>query len=839
MTHYIGIDLGTTNSVICSYDGLNTRIWKSPEENDVTPSAIYIDRRGRRYMGQRAYDSIPKNPRASATLFKRFMGSNTNIEIPAAGQSLSPEECSAEILKLLFSYLPEEIRQQTGQGTVVTVPAAFNQMQKEATLVAAEMADLGRVALMQEPVAAVMTALKHGQPDGSFLIYDFGGGTLDLAVAASHGGRVNLLAHGGLSFCGGRDFDRIILDKRLKPWLLDNFDLPENFLELDEYRGLARQAAWAAEKAKISLSGGTQGLISITEDEIGLEDKNGQDIYLDLTIERDDFKSLISERLEDTMEAVNDVIASAGLSVNDINQILFIGGPTKFKPLRDAVREKISLNNEELQVNPMTAVAEGAAIFAESLDWSTQSHNRKSARGQWTSGEGNSLTLNYQSRTPRSRARVVIIKPPDHPGRVISISAQGGEWTTGCLALDDEIAVELNLESDGENRFSISVFDAEDQEIYTPVKEIIISKIASVVDSIPASHSVGVEALESFGKGSVLDYLVRAGDPLPKKGRKVFKAAVSIEAGSSDSLNFKLWEGDIEEPISDNRSVGVMKVTGRDIDSGRIPAGGELVCDYLINDSGNISMKVSVPSAGVTLKSGRNFYSHQESQMDLRTAASLVINEASSLLERVDQVIELIDDHRLHMARRRLFSILDIDVKTQDLEKIRQAQEDVMEARRLFNRVRSGNLGRTRQLELDDRVFSFNCRVREYALPSEVESFEKRAARAQKAIETNSRDFEEHLIWIRNLEHQIMWRQDFYVRNLYARFSTMVDISTNPKKYKQLVIQGEDALNSNQYDKLRRILRDMDDILMPSYGEDPRQEVINIFRGMDSDVSSE
>ena len=104
MSWYIGIDLGTTNSAICSYDGSNVRIWKSPEQNDVTPSAIYVDKRGNKYYGSKAYNQAPYNPNNSATLFKRFMGTSTRVEIKGAGITLTPEECSAEILKVAEYY---------------------------------------------------------------------------------------------------------------------------------------------------------------------------------------------------------------------------------------------------------------------------------------------------------------------------------------------------------------------------------------------------------------------------------------------------------------------------------------------------------------------------------------------------------------------------------------------------------------------------------------------------------------------------------------------------------------------------------------------------------------
>jgi molecular chaperone DnaK len=229
MKNFIGIDLGTTNSAICSYDGSETRIWKSPEQNDVTPSAILFFRRGNKYLGLSAYNSAPWQHTNAALLFKRLMGTSTPIHISATGTTMKPEECSAEILKLLYGYLPEEMRNDPEVGTVITVPAAFSQMQKDATMQAANMAGIGKVGLMQEPVAAVMSVMHSRNIDELFMIYDLGGGTLDIAIAQSTAGRVNLLAHGGIAMCGGRDFDRLIMDNIVKPWLFENFDLPENF----------------------------------------------------------------------------------------------------------------------------------------------------------------------------------------------------------------------------------------------------------------------------------------------------------------------------------------------------------------------------------------------------------------------------------------------------------------------------------------------------------------------------------------------------------------------------------------------------------------------------------
>ena len=145
--------------------------------------------------------------------------------------------------------------------------------------------------------------------------------------------------------------------------------------------------------------------------------------------------------------------------------------------------------------------------------------------------------------------------------------------------------------------------------------------------AIPASHSVGIEVLEKLGGRPVLDYLVCSGDSLPKKGRKVFKAAESLKAGAAGSLNLKLWEGEIEDPITDNRPIGVLKISGSDFDDGVIHAGADLECEYEILDSGNVIIEVSVPCIGGTFHSGKNFYSRQEGQLDYTEAVVLVVEE--------------------------------------------------------------------------------------------------------------------------------------------------------------------------------------------------------------------
>jgi molecular chaperone DnaK len=167
----------------------------------------------------------------------------------------------------------------------------------------------------------------------------------------------------------------------------------------------------------------------------------------------------------------------------------------------------------------------------------------------------------------------------------------------------------------------VFVFDSNGAPVALREDKIVIARTAASIDAIPASHSIGVEARDKVGGRLVLDYLVREGDQLPKKGKKTFKAGESLKAGSAGSIKFKLWEGEISDPINDNRFIGMFEIKGSDFDDGVIAAGAEMICEYEVLDSGNIILEVSVPSISGSFQSGRNFYSSQEGKLDYTSQA--------------------------------------------------------------------------------------------------------------------------------------------------------------------------------------------------------------------------
>jgi molecular chaperone DnaK len=830
MKSFVGIDLGTTNSAICSFDGDSLRLWKSPEQTDVTPSVIYIDKRGNKHVGQKAYNSAPQSPDNAAMLFKRLMGSSTPVHLKAVNLTLTPEQCSAEVLKVLFGYLPEEVRNHPDTGTVITVPAAFNQMQKDATLQAAEMAGIGKVALMQEPVAAIMAVMRARKNDGVFVVYDLGGGTLDIAVAESIAGRVSLLAHGGIAMCGGRDFDRVLVDEVVKPWLLQHFDLAPDFASDPKYLAFMRTAAWAAEKAKIELSSRPEAKISLDEVTARARDRADNEIYLDIPLQREVFDKLIEARVSESIQAARETLQKAGLTPADVERIVFVGGPTQYKPLRDRVLSELGIGGST-EVNPMTAVTEGAALFAESIDWSSATRGRKSARGSVSSSGDLKVTINYVARTPDVKAKVALkLSSRPLPGSEFQVDCLEAGWSSGRLPLKDGASVDVPLAKSGDNAFKVFLFDPSGGPIKINPNRIVITRAAATVDAIPASHSVGVETLERVGGRPTLDWLVRAGDPLPKRGKRVYKAAESLRAGAPGSLNFKLWEGEIEDPISDNRFIGSLKINGSDFEQGVIAAGSDLVFEYEVSDSGAVSFEVSVASIGGAFRSGHNFYSRQAGQMDFSSAATHVAEEGQRTRSRIEDISSKVEDPRLEQARQKVESAVSLPPEQRDPESTKQALDSVLEARRLLAQIRRNHLKTIRQLELDGARGFFEQTIRPLARPTEASTLENLLRTAQRSIERDEKDFESLLEDLRGRFWEVLWRQDWFVVDRFKLAVSSPYAFSDPARYRQLVATGNQLMQAGDIEKLRTVVRDLALIRVASAPEDQMFDATNILR---------
>ena len=327
-------------------------------------------------------------------------------------------------------------------------------------------------------------------------------------------------------------------------------------------------------------------------------------------------------------------------------------------------------------------------------------------------------------------------------------------------------------------------------------------------DSIPAFHSINIETLEHGSSTNTRPvYLVEEGMPLPAKGTLRFKAYKALKTGTDDALTFNLWEGSIEDPVSDNHYIGVMKIAGRDLDDGVIAAGDDLDCEYEVLDSGQISLHVSVPSIGATF-SEKNFYSRQEGQRDYTSASDLaqIKQEADETLHRVKALAQNVSAPCLRRIREKLAIASTLTPDETDAEIAQEAHEHVLESRRVLGQVRKDHREAIRRSELDALRARFNRNLREEASATEIQTFENLSKTAQRAIERQDHDVERFLEELKSNEFGILWRQPGF---LVAVFQDMLAASphlySDLARFRHLAAMGERLIQNHDFEGLQQV----------------------------------
>jgi molecular chaperone DnaK len=324
---------------------------------------------------------------------------------------------------------------------------------------------------------------------------------------------------------------------------------------------------------------------------------------------------------------------------------------------------------------------------------------------------------------------------------------------------------------------------------------------------------------------------VREGDQLPARGRRIFKAGESLKAGSPGSFKFKLWEGDIRDPITDNRFIGLFEIRGADFDDGVIPAGAELVCSYEVLDSGNIVLEVEIPSIGGSFSSSRNFYSSQEGRVDYTSQARSIRSQSEATLSRLEEVGSVVDDPRIDEARARLRSAGAIDPAEADPETAKRAMDGIQEAKRLLSQARNDHIRDIRQMDLGKSVAFFNEAVRDHARPNEVSAFDNLVRTAQRAIDNNTSDFDAHLDDLRGRTATILWRQDWFVVEQFKWMAGSGYLFPDGREHARLVATGQEALKASDIDRLRQIVVLMNTQRIGTGGDDDIMAGVNIVQG--------
>ena len=349
MGKIIGIDLGTTNSCVAVYEGGEPTVIPNPEGARTTPSVVAFSKTGERMVGQVAKRQGITNPERTVSSIKREMGTGHTVEID--GKKYTPQEISAIILQKLKADAEAFLGTPVTQA-VITVPAYFSDAQRQATKDAGKIAGLEVMRIINEPTAAALAYGMDKENEQKIMIFDLGGGTFDVSLLERSDGVFEVLATAGNNRLGGDDFDNRIIN-----WIAEKFMAENAGIDLRKDKMALQRLKEAAEKAKIELSGMTTTDINlpfITADATGPK-------HFEATLSRAEFDRLTADLVQATMEPTKRVLSDAGLTVNQVDKVLLVGGSTRIPAVQDAVKNFIG--KEPFKgINPDECVAIGAAI---------------------------------------------------------------------------------------------------------------------------------------------------------------------------------------------------------------------------------------------------------------------------------------------------------------------------------------------------------------------------------------------------------------------------------------------------------------------------------------------
>jgi molecular chaperone DnaK len=579
-----GVDLGTTNSTIAVVTGTTTEVIKNNLESDITPSAVFISAKGNLWVGQNARSKMA-DERAEEDVFlefKRRMGTGYEYRFRASGRRMTPEQLSAEVLKALRG----DVAQRKGEeisAAVLTVPAAFELHQCDATKRAAELAGFQTSLLLQEPVAAAL-AYGHQKLDAKayWLVFDFGGGTFDAALIRSEDGTMVVANHGGDNLLGGSDIDWAIVEQLLIPRVKEQLGIGD--LERGSAackHDLLRLKA-AAETAKIELS-----YKETTALEAALRRGAGEPVLFETRLTRREVARIAEPSVLKAVAIAKRVLSEKGLGPSAVEKMVFVGGPTLAPYFRELVKEQLRIPFD-VSVDPLTVVARGAAIFAGSQRLAPGSVSAPSTRARLA------VELIYRpvgaDPEPLVGGKVAVPALAAAAGYSIEVVNVQSKWRSGKAPLKENGAFQFTVRAEREiqNTFRIEVRDpagnlcltAPDQFNYT---------IGVIVEEQPIINNMGV----AMSDNKVGIHFTK-GQGLPAKHKRSYRTTVGLRKGESGSVvKIPVVEGN-RELADRNILIGALEITPDNIDRD-LPAGSEVEVTMRMDASRLLTVVAYVP----------------------------------------------------------------------------------------------------------------------------------------------------------------------------------------------------------------------------------------------------
>lgn len=712
-----GIDLGTTNSAICKMEGGEPVIKKTDTLKDTLPSCVSFTRKKVVKVGDSAYNDLCQaksqatknwtNGKVNVFIeFKRDMGTDKTSFSSNMDASYSPEQLSAEVLKTLKSFIGEE----NVSAAVITIPAKFKADQIAATKRAAQLAGIEHCGLLQEPIAASMSyGLSTANKNGQWLVFDFGGGTFDAALIKVEDGIMQVKDTEGDNYLGGKNLDYAVVDNIIIPYLQENFVIDE-IIANDVTRNILRDAMkFYAEQAKNQLSFKTQADITSQLDEFG-EDDEGNEIELDLVVTQEQLKPILAKVFQKAIDITKDLLKRNGLSGTDLDKLILVGGPTYSPVLREMLREQIT-PNVDTDIDPMTAVAKGAALFASGIDSDVK---EEIAVGTVA------LNLSYEANSVQSMEYVTVQLDKNGctgcvPEKLfVELVRSDNGWSSGKVEINDiGDVIECQLMEGKNNAFTITAYDDKGTVIPCFPKEINIMQ-GIVVGNAVLPYNISIEVHDSGLNKNVVKSVkgLEKNQQIPATGAlNGLKTRNQLRPGmEKDTLIIPIYQSEHNAEGTSavhNDHVFDVVITGDEVGQ-MIPVGSDVDITIKVDRSQMLKLEAFFPVSGETVEkeveiAARSVISTFELEKlkdaannklrALKSSSSISANETSETDKLITDINGRFDgeksseDGRMHLQAdlRRAF------LKMEEVEQSHEWEALEAEIREEFDRLEKAN----------------------------------------------------------------------------------------------------------------------------------------------------
>ena len=487
-----GIDLGTTNSAICRMEKGVPVVIKTDVLKDTMPSCVSVNKKGSIKVGDGAYNAMKQDKRRSTKTwrlgasntyveFKRTMATNTNYVCTNKSCNYTSEELSAEVLKTLRSFVTDEKVNEV----VITVPAKFTVNQKTATIEAAKLAGFRHCELLQEPIAASMAyGLTTEEKNGLWMVFDFGGGTFDAALLKVEDGIMQVFDTEGDNYLGGKNLDYAIVDNIIVPYLKSNYSIDNIWMDTEKKQVLRDAMKTYAEDAKNQLSFKDHEDIISNLGDLG-EDEDGEEIELDLTLTQAQVFDVMRPYFQKAVDICKNLIMRNSLDSSQISKLILVGGPTHSPLIRQMLKEQVT-PNVDTSIDPMTAVATGASLYASTLDAEVSDDDIQMGTVK--------LDVKYDATTVELTEYVPVSLAADSLFSKVFVEfiRTDKAWGSGKMEINSNGDVfELSLLESKANSFNILCYDDNGNLLPCFPNEITIIQ-GSAVGAAPLPYNIGI-----------------------------------------------------------------------------------------------------------------------------------------------------------------------------------------------------------------------------------------------------------------------------------------------------------------------------------------------------------